>query len=103
MLKKTINPTFPGKVKIPTYDAKGFEEIGVEFVYRDRTALKDFMSKVSTMSDVDVLMEVMKNWTGVEDPFSREAVEEYTKMYHGFSPAVFNEYIEALTRAKVKN
>lgn len=104
MLKRKINPTFPGKVKIPTFDGENsFEEITVTFKYRDRDALLEFQKSLSGRKDVDILMDVISDWSGVEDDFSKETLEEYLKLYHGMTAAIYSAYMDALTKERVKN
>lgn len=105
MLKKNINPTFWAKVFIPTYEKAegGFAEINVEFVYRDRNALSDFVSNLPKQLDVDIIMNIARSWTDVEGDFNAENVAFYCGAYHGFAKAMFDTYLAELTKERTKN
>lgn len=98
-------PTFKGEVVINTFDGEG--KITLVFKHKGRKALKEFFESVNDESlkreEVDVLLEIVQDWQGVDTKFSREALADLIDNYPGSGMAILTAYSSAVFEGRAKN
>lgn len=98
-------PTFTAPVEIPV-PGEGLSKVVFTFKYRDREAMKAFLDKVSDkeseMSDPELIEEMCTGWE-LTDPFERASLETLVLNYVQAAGAIFDKYLDELTRARAKN
>lgn len=98
-------PTFMAAVKIPLPGGDPIE-IEIEFRHKTRDERVDFMKRAADATpenEVDLFMEMVAGWKGVDTEFSREAVELLMQNYEGAVPAILAEFNMAHIRGRRKN
>ncbi len=98
-------PTFTAPVKIPRPGEEP-AEITVTFKHMTREQMSDFIDRSSGAKkgeDVDLVMEMVSGWSGVDTPFSAEAVGLLIENYQGAIPALLGAFISSLTEGRRKN
>lgn len=100
-LKLQPNPTFTAKVAI---HVPGEEPAEVEFTFkhRNREELKSFAAGMKDREDVDIIMDMASGWE-LADAFTKDAVALLVANYFAAPDAIFQAYLQELTRAKEKN
>lgn len=98
-------PTFTAQVAIPV-PGEGVSKVGFTFKYRNREEMKVFLARVSdpelTMSDPEFIEELCIGWE-LSDPFNRASLEELVLNYVQAPQAIFDTYLDELTKARAKN
>jgi hypothetical protein len=98
-------PTFKIKVEIPTPTGPGV--INIEFAHKGRKALAKFLEGASeegaNVQDIDALSEIVVGWDGVDQAFSKKALEDLLDAYPAAGKALFDAYLPALIEGRVKN
>jgi hypothetical protein len=98
-------PTFSAPVEIPV-PGSGFSKVNFIFKYRDRDAMKAFLAKVGNqdeqMSDPELIEDMCSGWD-LTDTFNRESVELLVLNYIQATGAIFDKYLDEMTKAKAKN
>ena len=100
-LKLTASPTFKSKVAIPV---PGGKPADVEFIFKGRTKdqFKEFVEGIGDREDADVIMDCASGWE-LDDPFSKENVEQMIQNYIGAARAIIGKYMTELTAARLGN
>ena len=97
------NPTFKAKVKIPVPGQARSSEVEFEFRHFSQS---DFDGMMQEKSVRDTLTDdVIVGWSGVDTPFSTEALKQLFDNYPGAGAVVFQTFVDELftDKAKVKN
>lgn len=98
-------PTFKTDVEIPTPNGGG--TIKVEFAHKGRKALAKFFESLTSgdaeRQDADALCEIIVGWEGVDQKFSKAALEAMLDAYPTAGKALFDAYLPAMLEGKVKN
>lgn len=104
MLKLKAAPTFKAKVGIPMPGGKA-EEVEFEFRHMTRDALNEFLSgkEAEGRSYEDTIAQIVVGWSGVDAPFSKEAVAEMCQNYLGAPTAILGAYGKELAAARLGN
>lgn len=104
MLKINPNPTFWAKVKVPVHGGEVCE-IEVEFKHKSRPALESFLTGKDAKSrkDEDTILEIAKDWKGVDGEFTRDNLSQLFANYHAAARAIVEAYILELTQARLGN
>jgi hypothetical protein len=104
MFNLIADPTFRATVKIP---APGGESLDLRVVFRHRTRdeLKAYWADATDgkLDDLRATMDILVGWFDVEDEFCEENVIILLQNYHGAAAALFQAYLEELTRARLGN
>jgi hypothetical protein len=105
MLKLQTIDTFTVPVKINA--PGGAVEITVDFVQMPADERKAWAEsdEYKTFSDADVVMKIVRGWTGVDLPFSREAVDKLVAYYPSAAFDITLKFWDemAWNKAKEKN
>ena len=103
MLKLKPSPTFKATVNIPTHD--GPMPVEFEFKHMTREQFAKFLEAEpdKKRSDEEAIGEFVCGWSGIDAPFSQEALAELVQNYHASARAMFDVYISELSQAKAKN
>ena len=103
-------PTFDAEVLLTVPGAPERAALALTFRHRGRKALRDWIDRAkSAASDAAYLGEVIEGWKGVEDadgrplPYSAEALAQLLDAYPASGAELFDQYLDALTRAREKN
>lgn len=100
-LKLNPDPTFKAKVGIPVPGA-GLDFVEFTFKHRTRDELDSFLKTADELRDAALIMEVASGWELVE-AFTTENVTRLVQNYIASPQAVFQAYLDELTRAREKN
>lgn len=103
MFKIQPNPTFKTKVGISVPGQAKPAEIEVEFNYFTRKALRDYFDHISGKEDVEALGEIIVGWSGVDVPYSPEALAELLDNYPAAAGDLFEAFRREVLEAKRKN
>ena len=101
-------PTFRAKVEIPV-PGEGGRSIDFVFRHKRRSELKLFIGEATGRDDIDVLTEVIADWSGVADcdgvavAYSVEALSSLIDLCPGAGAAILAGYIKELVEGRTKN
>lgn len=105
MFKLQPNPTFKVDVTIPRPEGDG--TIKFEFKHKGRKALKEFYDSIgegdNSRPDLEVVLDLIAGWSGVDTPFSPEALDDLLDNYPGSTGAIFEAYRKGLVEGRQKN
>lgn len=103
MLKFTANPTFKATVTVPTTD--GPQTVKVTFKYNDADAWAEFVkSKINEKALLThVVAELVESWEDADEPCSAAAMDKLAKVHPAAPNALYDAYIEALSKGKLGN
>ena len=97
------NPTFKADVDITIPGSKP-AKIGIEFKHLKRSERDAFVGRARDgADDRDLLGEVVVGWTGVDQPYSRDALATLLENYPGAGLDIFMAFIKAHGSAAAKN
>jgi hypothetical protein len=96
-------PTFVAKVEIPVAGEGRADVISITFKYRTRKELTAFVDTRHEHSDVESFLDMVTSWDIDNLPFTRENVERLLEVRIGAAGAVYNKYLEELTKARQGN
>lgn len=102
MLKLKANPTFKAKVGIPVPGGEA-AEVEFEFKHMTRDGLNAFLEGAKDMSHEDMLNGLIVGWSGIDVPFSKEAVSDLCQNYMGAPTAIISAYGKELAAARLGN
>jgi hypothetical protein len=102
MFKLQPKPTFRAKVPIPVPGGVS-SSIELEFRHMARGELRRFLDNVQEREDLDVLMEVVLGWSGVDAEFSRESMATLLENYPASAAAVLAAFVKELADARLGN
>lgn len=96
-----LAPTFKAKVDIPV---PGERSVSVEFTFKGRTRdeFKEYLDRMASMEDVDLVMETITGWE-LDDPFGRDTVTKMTQVYAASARAIVDKYIKEVSGARLGN
>lgn len=103
MLKLALNPTFWAEVKISVPGEKKPTPIKIKYRHRTVDEYKKFIENIENKSDVEIFLDIVEDWEGIDAPFSKENAEILIRNYHGICLEVFKVYGEEYTKARIKN
>lgn len=101
MFKLQAEPTFDAKVSIPV---AGGKSVPVVFTFKHRLAkdLLDWDKAIKEKTDAEAFADMVVGWE-IDEPFTPENVQVLLANRIGLPRAVYEVYIEELTRAREKN
>jgi hypothetical protein len=104
VLKLKANPTFKSKVEIPVPGEKPVT-VEIEFKHMTRDALEEYLRgpDAEKRSYEDTVLGIACGWTGIDAPFSREALVELFQNYMGAPLAILAAYGRELGAARLGN
>lgn len=98
-------PTFKAEVTIPTPTGEG--KITFEFKHKGRKALKAFFESLgegeTARQDSEALLDLISDWSGVDEKFSPEALDTLLDNYPSSAKAIFEAYNKGLFEGREKN
>lgn len=100
-------PTFKAEISIPIPGAAE-GKITFEFKRLGKKALRTLFKSISEndgveREDSDVLLEIVKDWSGVDEKFSKAALETLVDSYPGAVTAIIVGYNREMMEGKAKN
>lgn len=103
MAKLTLqaDPTFTVGVPFPVAGGPSVE-VRLTFRHRTKRQLEAFIAERAERSDVDTFLDMVTAWD-LADEMNRANVEELLDNRIGVALAVFQAYIDELTKARTKN
>lgn len=102
-LKLQPNPTFDCQVSISVPGQEQKEAIGVTFRHLSRTGLREYLEGLASKTDAEGLASIVVGWTGIDEPFSKEALGRLLDNYPASSGEIFETYRRELLEARAKN
>ncbi len=103
MFKLQPNPTFKAKVGISVAGAAKPVEIEVEYRYLKKSAVKEFFDNLEGKNDGEALAEIVVGWTGIDQPYSTEALALLLDNYPASARDLFGAFSRELLEARTKN
>lgn len=103
MFKLQPNPTFKVKVPISIAGQATPPQIEVEFKYLNKAAVKAFFEGMTGKTDAEALAELIVGWSGVDAPYSQDALATLVENYPASSADLFEAFRRELLEAKRKN
>lgn len=103
MFKLDQNRTFKAKVPIPVPGASKDAILELDFIFKDRDQIKDFMDSLSSREDDESLQEIVCGWKDVDAEFSPESFTKLLKNYPGAARAILDKYLAEVSVSKTKN
>lgn len=104
MFSLTPNPTFWAKaaISIPGGDPA---EIEVQFRHKGRAELAEYFQRLGTLavSDVDAVAEIVADWRGVDQPYSKEALATLVDRFPAAARDLLTAYNRELMESRRKN
>ncbi len=98
-------PTFAAAVVL-TAPGGVPRELRLVFRHKGRAAARawiDEVAKRSAEEEADILMEIIANWEGVEEPFDRAALARLIDNHFHAAEEIYLGYLEALAGARRGN
>lgn len=103
MLKLSANPTFWADVKVNVPGEKKPTNVRFKFTHREYEAYKKFVETLEGRSDLEIFLDIVQDWEGIDAPFNKENAAVLINNYHGICLEVFKVYGEEYTKARLKN
>jgi len=103
MFKIEPDPTFGAPVPLSRPGVAQPIEVIVTFRYKDRDALAAWVAKKGKVDDVQLLDEVIEEWSGFDQPYSVTALSDVLAKYTPSRHEFFRSYLHELTDSKRKN
>ena len=110
MFKLQPNPTFKTRVGISVAGTDKPVEIEVEFKYLAKKPLREYFDRINgrganatPMTDEEGLAEIIVGWSGVDQPYSREALATLLENYPAAPVDLYGAFSRELMEAKRKN
>lgn len=103
MFKLQTNPTFKAKVGISVAGQARPAEIEAEFKYLSKAAIAAYFDQLAGKSDAEALAEILVGWSGVDAPYSAEALALLLDSYPAAATDLFDAFRRELIEAKRKN
>ena len=103
MLKINPNPTFDAEVKVTVPGDEKPGSVKLTFKYMSRKDLAAFWEKNKKKSDVDLFMNFVEGWKGIDAEFNAENVELFLNNYPASGQEITRQYQRLLLESRVKN
>jgi len=103
MFKLQAEPTFWAKAPISVPGQDKPVPLDIEFRWYGRDKLRDFLGALAGRDDLDVLSEIVADWKGVDQPYSRDALAKLLDAYPRAADAMFETWRRELIEAKSGN
>ena len=97
------NPTFRVRVAISQPGKKSAGDIEFEFLYLSKSAVRAMYESIEGKTDAEVLSEIIVNWSGVDEPYSPDALERLIDLFPASAMDIHNAFRSELMEAKRKN
>ena len=98
-------PTFQAQVTIPTTEGEG--KITFEVKHKGRKQLLELLNSIGDgedrKTDAEALSELITDWHGVDEKFSKENLEFLIDNYPAAAKVIFDTYNKALFEGRQKN
>lgn len=99
-------PTFKATIEIPIPGGTS-GKINFEFKRLGKKAIRELFNSLQDESvqreDADVLSELIADWSGVDEKFSKEALEVLCDAYPGATTAILIGYNKEMLEGRAKN
>jgi hypothetical protein len=103
MFKIQPKPTFTAKVSISVPGEAKPATFDAEFKHLGRDGLRAYFEHLEGKTDVDALAEIVVGWSGVDVPYSADALAEMLDNYPTSALAFFDAFRREALEAKAKN
>lgn len=105
MFKLQAQASFKCKVPITVAGKERSPEIEIEFKYLDRKQVREFFDELKRgeRTDVEALNDLVLGWSGVDTPFSLEALETLLNLFPAAATDLFNAFSAELLQSRRKN
>jgi hypothetical protein len=102
MLTLAPAATFPVSVRI---HVPGGDDVPVQFTcsHKGKAALGDFVSRASSMGDLEAVSEIVTGWVGVDAEFDRDNLAAMLDAYPTAAVAILEAYLAEIGKAAAKN
>lgn len=98
-------PVFWSSVRltVPGEPEPGLLEL--QFAHKPTDELRRWLdtARDRNIGDAETLAEVVRDWRGVDSPFSPQALEVLLRNYPAAAAEIFEQYLRALTESRAKN
>lgn len=103
MLKITPDPTFKADVKISVPGQEEPAIVKMVFVYKTRVEMFEFLEAQKEKPLTDTLAEVITDWEGFDQKYSKENLVLFLENYPAASLEIWTAYNKQLFESRVKN
>lgn len=105
MLKLQAKPTFWAPVFISVPGVPKAAKIDVEFNFNGKREVTDLLDRLQsdTLNDLDLMLEIVAGWKGVDEPFSEANLEHLLNMCPTSANSILTVYTKEVFQAKEKN
>lgn len=103
-LKLQPDPEFWSAVKITVPGEVKPLAVDFLFAWKSKSQLVEFRQRLTDgRSDEAVLAEVVRDWKGIDKPYSESALRDLIENYPASNLEILQGYLEALTESRRKN
>lgn len=103
MFKLTPDPTFTAPVDIHVPGQADPARVEIEFRRLTRTGIAALMQSIPGREDGDVIAEIVAGWSGVDAPFSAQALATLVDNYPAAALAIYETFLSENGEARRKN
>jgi hypothetical protein len=103
MLKLKPNPTFWAPVLIQIPGQEKPVKVEFEFSHMSVDEYKLFNESAADKQDIELLSCFVRNWRGVDAPYTTDALGALLKQYHGAGWSIATAYGKELSGARLGN
>lgn len=103
MFSLTPKPTFRWPVQLTVPGESQAVSVDFLFAHKTRDELNDWLKRVYTQRDAESLAEIVRGWEGVDEPFSREALDKLVARFPAASAEIVTAYSNGLATSRAKN
>jgi hypothetical protein len=102
-LKLQPAPVFSCAVPITVPGQEARAIVNITFKHLAKSALREFFSGLEGKSDAEALAEIVSDWSGVDEKFSRDALGVLLDNYPAAAGELFDAFRKELLEARAKN
>lgn len=103
MFKLDPSPTFWADVRLSVPGEKEPVTIRMQFAHKTVDDLKAWIEAARDTKDGDAVCGVVRDWQGVDAPYSEDAMRKLLRNYPASAAEVLQQYMRALTESRAKN
>jgi hypothetical protein len=103
MFKITPKATFTAAVALSVPGEAVLARISVDYKHLSKKAVKAYFEGLEGKTDAEALGEIITGWDGVDQPYSREALDALIDNYPAAAGELFEAFRRELLEARQKN
>lgn len=98
-------PVFWSSVRLTVPGEAEPAAIDLQFAHKPTDQLRRWLdtARDRSIGDTETLGEIVRDWRGVDAPFSPDALALLLRNYPAAAAEIFEQYLRALTESRTKN